>query len=446
MAGGVRRGTRVAAVSADDLRVEATWVDAEQVASADLRATWCELQVWLGDRCVTSVRGRQGGPRDQVFGSAYPLAEWIAFNWWSLLAEQRPTAVPEEFWSWRAVQEHQWLRRHNTRAANEGQAWPDLTLVREGGLFSAVWNADIGGDPAPVRFLTSGKAFPRADQVVAELERFVQHVLDRLASQDVLDTPLAKEWQRVQDTARSSGEESFCRAAARLGLDPYDLPDAVADRLPLLKAEVGGDLLDDFLDSADPTKLDRALAWLQGARSGLPQARTAPLSDLRAAVQDGPAVDVNQPWFAGYEAARLVRRHIGVPDTDLVSVGRWVHLAHRQADSSGLGGYGATLADDTCSLLVPAALGQNRERFASARALGRALFQPVRSEFLLTATRATHESVARSFAAELLAPAAGVEQMIRALDGADEAAYDAIASRYEVSPLVIRLQAQNQLG
>ena len=157
-------------------------------------------------------------------------------------------------------------------------------------------------------------------------------------------------------------------------------------------------------------------------------------------------MNVDRPWQAGYEAAQAVRMHMGASDTDPVRVANWVHLAQRQAEANGLGGYGATLADDTCSLLVPQSLGNDAMRFVSARALGRALFQPVRSEFLLTSTRATHESVARSFAAELLAPAAGVDAMLQALSGADDAAYNAIAALYEVSPLVVRLQVQNQLS
>lgn len=437
----------MASLSGEAFKILASWDDeADRVTSPDLRATWCRLQVWVDGRCTTSVRGREGGPRDEVHGAAYPLAEWIVFNWWSLVAEQRPAAVEDAAWSWRHLPDQAWLRRHNMRAANEGQAWPDLTMVREGDVFAAVWEADEATTGAPVQFLTSGKAFVRASTVVEGLRAFVHKVIGRLADQGVHDTPLAKEWQRLQKSEADGGESAFCLAVARLGLDPYDTVDDIADRLPMLAAELGEGLLGDFLDSADPAHLQGALDWLTGARDGLPAPRTAPLLELRSALTDQDQVDGERAWLAGYEAAKAVRRQQSLAATVPVDALTWVTVAHRQADPHGLSGYGATRQDDRCILLVPQGLGRGARQFTAARALGRALFQPLESEFLLTSTRATHERVARAFAAELLAPAAGIDEMLNALQLRDDAAYDAVADRYGVSPLVVKLQAHNQLA
>lgn len=428
-----------------DLRLAAEWSEPAGVDSTDLAATWCRLAVWIGGECTTVVRDEANALRDGVHGSAYPLAEWIAYNWWPLTVSQRPSAYDATRWSWHLLPEEDWLRHHNLRAANEGQSWPDLTLVREGAVFCALWSADSADASGPVRFLTSGKAFLPAAQVIEALRGFVNVVLARLADHGLDDTTLAREWQRVQASQADPDEASFCLAAARLGLDPFDVPEGVAEDLPVVADAVDGHLLDDFLDSADPDHLAGALAWLQGARAGVPAGRTPPLADLRSVLRDLGPLDPEKPWAGGYDSARALRDSLSAAPTDPFNPSAWVSVGQRQAEPYGLRGYGATTSDDSCALLVPRALGTVAKRFAAARALGRALFQPVGSEFLLTSTATVHEQAARAFAAELLAPASGIHEMLEALGSGTDGAYDAVARRYGVLPLVVRHQAGNQL-
>jgi hypothetical protein len=82
----------VAVRSTIDLRID--WLDAPRVSSPDLAATWAACQLWIGDECVTHVETIDGDDRRSVFGSLYPLAEWIADNWWSLTSDLRPSALP----------------------------------------------------------------------------------------------------------------------------------------------------------------------------------------------------------------------------------------------------------------------------------------------------------------------------------------------------------------
>ncbi|HEY5857936.1 MAG TPA: ImmA/IrrE family metallo-endopeptidase [Aldersonia sp.] len=65
---------------------------------------------------------------------------------------------------------------------------------------------------------------------------------------------------------------------------------------------------------------------------------------------------------------------------------------------------------------------------------------------MLSATRGSDEQTARAFAAELLAPAAGIREMLGDLGSDDDAALDAVADRFGVSPLVVRHQYDNQIA
>jgi Zn-dependent peptidase ImmA (M78 family) len=85
-------------------------------------------------------------------------------------------------------------------------------------------------------------------------------------------------------------------------------------------------------------------------------------------------------------------------------------------------------------------------RFGEARALGRVLARPQQRIFVLSAARGYFERLAGAFAAELLAPAEGIREYLDALGERTDAAFDAVAGRYEVSPLLIQHQYDNQLA
>lgn len=62
------------------------------VADNELRATWARVEITVGEDCVTLLEDvRTGTSRRAFHASLYPLAEWVAFNWWLLLADGRPS-------------------------------------------------------------------------------------------------------------------------------------------------------------------------------------------------------------------------------------------------------------------------------------------------------------------------------------------------------------------
>jgi Zn-dependent peptidase ImmA (M78 family) len=63
----------------------------------------------------------------------------------------------------------------------------------------------------------------------------------------------------------------------------------------------------------------------------------------------------------------------------------------------------------------------------------------------ILAARSQEEKVARAFAAELLAPADGIRRILNELDSSDNSALEAVARHFEVSPLLVRHQYDNQL-
>jgi len=153
-----------------------------------------------------------------------------------------------------------------------------------------------------------------------------------------------------------------------------------------------------------------------------------------------------RPWQLGYAMARRLRGELAVLDTDFFDIAPWVGTAEVRAPARGLYGF-AAVSDDRCGVVLGTpGLGANTKRFGQARALGRILAHRQQRQFILSAARSHDERVARAFAAELLAPAKGIRQMLEAIGEDDDSTLETIADRYRVSPLLVRHQYDNQIA
>lgn len=432
-----------------ELRIE--WLEAPGVTTPELAATWARYEIWAGDRCVTQLETTDGTFRRSVYGSLYPLALWIASNWWLLTSHVRPSAVDTRYWTWQNARRYPWLAQHNMRAAGDGMAWPDLTLVAEGAVTRIVWSQDDRPHLAPIRFASEGSSVARTGEFHVELAQIVTHVLERLAEAGLPKTPLAEEWSAL--AGADEEEQAFCRTVARMGLDPYSVSDEMADEIIAIAARLPSELVNDFFDSADVTALASAADWTRRAMpiAGRAAARaTRTLGTLQGVGQSlaedmADGADAGRPWTLGYAMARQLRQELDVRDTDPFDVSDWVGLGDVRAPSGGIQGF-VTVRDDRCGVVLGnRGLGVMATRFGQARAIGRVLARPGQRHFVLSAARADDERVARAFAAELLAPADGIRLALDAVGKNDDSALEAVAQHFRVSPLVIRHQYDNQI-
>jgi hypothetical protein len=277
------------------------------------------------------------------------------------------------------------------------------------------------------------------------LATFVEHVLERLTEEGLPKTRLAEEWSAI---GRADEEErEFCRTAARLGMDPYSVSDELAAEIMEVATSLPPELVGDFFDSADPQALREAAEWTRRALRSAGRAAAKATRTLQPLYQAVPLADSDArageyPWARGYAIAREVRNMLQVPAIQHFGIVPWVGTAVAGASSAGIQGV-AAVHEDRCGLV--ASDGQ-RNHFSQARALGRALLAPEQRSFVLSAARGYEERVARAFAAELLAPAEGIRQVLAGLGRHDDVALETVARRFHVSPLVVRHQYDNQLA
>ena len=402
------------------------WEREPGVRLPELNATWCRLSIDLDDTPVTLVERRDGsgGPRHGLDVPAYPLAEFLAVNWWGLNATSHlPTALGVRF-----------------VGAGAGFAWPDLTLRSDRGL---MWATLRQRDKAPehVRFLTQGETVLDSEAVLAAAAEFIDSTVRRLEDAGVTNTLLQEEWTAIQQASQS--ERDYCLVAAAWGQDPYDTQEDVEKLLLDAGSRIGDSALLADLSRAVPLeRIADSTGWLSDAIGHLlPRALILPsVGSLDWSATAGVA-----PWRIGYERARRLRRLLNLDPEQSAAVEDL--LAVSQTDSiapTNVDGLVSIDGSSTLAVVVGAGTSEKAQRFVSARALGRHNLSPIRGLSLLTRGSQYTERTERAFAAELLAPAQGIDKFL-AGDFSDDALQRA-AEHFNVNMMLVQHQVDNQLA
>jgi hypothetical protein len=424
------------------------WESAPGVRSPELAATWARLEIWVGGDCVTRVEDQDRNARRSIYVPLYPLAEWIAYNWWTLRADARPTL---HLTNRRARFEGaRRLQRHRLRSAGDGFCWPDLVLIPEGASTRLAWRPDRDASvDRPIRFISQGESFVAGSRVAHELSTLVEGVVTRLAEQGIVQSTLSTEWEAVKQTEPE--EEEFCLAAARLGLDPYAEADEFQDEILRVSEHLRGSIFEDFLNAVSPRRIGSGLQWIADAQGIIEGHQGRPndvIGRLRREVGSTPvARSPERPWEAGWRQANLIRRILGISAAEVIEPDQFVESAVRGSGDRGLQAMGGAAVADAAPVVV---LGRQQSdetnRFTLARALWRVLNES-NVLFLVTAAHTDRQKKERAFAAELLAPAQGVAEYLGDdLDLVSAEDLEEVAQHFRVSTMVVEHQVQNQLS
>ena len=435
------------------IRFRMEWQDAPGVRDGVLARTWCRLVIEAGGRLVTEVVHRPSESlRGGVYGSAFPLCQWIVENWWFLLNESY--RFPARYASRdlaKTSRDRDWVQRHSLLAAREGNALPDLTLYRDEQKIVARWMRDgMASTHSALRFTGEGEAHMDVADAEQSLANAVQAVMDRL---DGVEAPevedFRKDWAAV--VGATEQERKLCEWAARLGVDPFD-PEELTDDLEAAFSGLVGDmdapLRDDFLDAAHPRTLRRDMEWLHQA-----EALAAAAGEGHRSEEVMCDVDAGTAHKRGYACATTLRQqlwpangHEPVSDLDetLVRLG-WAQCPSQTLNLEPESALEAVLArsDEGAPVAIIGDAGQAGNRFRLARTVflrhfthnGRAHWR------LATEAHTWEQRASRAFAAEFLAPAAGLSKHLGGR--ASPSQIDELADHYGVSSRAIGHQIEN---
>ncbi|MEG3789341.1 hypothetical protein V1318_04335 [Lysobacter sp. CCNWLW3] len=294
--------------------------------------------------------------------------------------------------------------------------------------------------------------FAGADAFQQELRQCVLEPMGKLAGRGgaTFDELFLSKLTRLADSYEQTREHEFCRTAGALQLSPYGLSNEAAQAVrDLIAGMPEEDARLDFASTLDleevdtiTTQLDQDVARLSGHNklTALPDA----LADMNSKVSGIAAAAIFKPWQKGTAVAKLMRRRLqmGVDRP----MGGIDHLAGLfGADDFILNEFGSdeilafqSNAQDAPTMLVRSGWEEPYAAFFLARAIGDYLvFQSKKS--CVSNKYTDRQAVGRAFAAEFMAPAAGVIAMI----DEEELSMTKVAAHYGVSEDVVRHQYEN---
>jgi hypothetical protein len=435
--------------------------DTDLLGDPEQRATWGYLTLRIGSDVVTLVgEPGSGSYRRYVAAPLYPLAEWIAFNWWSLVADARPGTMISQlrFAYENGVGDNRgaWImrsRRHIMRDAADGFRWPDLMIWPEGRQTRIVWEPDAAPHTDRTVFVSRGNAVVESADFVDRIGAFVDDVVRQLARHRISGTPLQEEWTAVRGT--DTDEAAFCRLAAQLGLDPYSEADAYREEILAVAGDLPEHYTPDFFDGVGKNHLIDRLSWIRRAQQEIGAAHDTAsnqLAELRAICADLSAMFYapgakEDPWDIGAETALRVRAWANLSDTEPFDPAPFMrYLVHDTpyldrglvAIGSRTGAHGPTLVSARPYPYRP-------RRFLQARALWHFICD-VDDDFLIVAAHTHRQHVARGFALEVLAPATGIAKLFgdpaHLLTAED---LEKIADDYGCGNIVVEHQLDNRV-
>ena len=409
------------------VRFSADWLEDGINESAELRATDCFLEIFVGERLVSRfVDNRTNRAHNRVVMPAYPPAEGIARNWWSLMAGR--------------------TQIFRLRSFREGFALPDVQLEPDGRFVNIRAEPFEYGNP-PVNFTARCSERIPISAFERDMGAFIESVLERLSEEKVENSWLQARWDAIVECQEDPDELMFCEAAGALGVDPYLCTDEEATLVELSAKPFAGDALPEFLAGCALDGIREALKWVEESEAALGDRAALPdLPGVVPAVRERLEANVgeDQPWEVGYLAAKACRKQIDLAAThslrdpseiaSLFGASQFTTCSNRanglRAEVNGMADYPRVVV---ASYGHPSSLN-----FATMRAIGDYLVYRSHGRAPVNDTHSYRQAVGRAFAAEMLAPADVIAQMQDEGMGVDE-----IAAERNVSEIAVLHHLEN---
>lgn len=377
------------------------------------------------------IDGFVNSSRQGPLVSGYPLAEWLAWNWWRLTGEPK-----------REHTTHDWSFAHRLCTIGEGYLWPNITIFsdRERTLLIAKPTQPKGF--SAFRYTTDHTLVLPSRVFEAALELFLGQIQSRLREYAIPETHFDRTWEDVCVERRDSKLVARRRIEALLGVDPDEGNPARVEQLLADATPLGPEAVQELAANQVPEKdcptaaVLRALAENQGSEA---KSKDRVQLDTRGL----PPCEQIPAWQRGYLAADALRKQqrLGYEPVNNRQLAEMYGVDERilaWAASTEHPGLSFSLESRNANTerIVLRSKWETSRRFNLARLLGDKLMSGL-NEPLSPATDAFtyRQKLQRAFAAELLCPFEALDEMLKG-DYSSEAREDA-AGYFQVSERTI---------
>ena len=413
----------------NDLAIETDW-ESSAAGSPEEAATFAALGIRFGNLWLTEAEDSfVNRIREKVYLSAYPLAQWLAWNWWRLRWEPRRHT-------------HDWAMAHRMPNIGAGYVWPDITIFSDGERIVLDCAPTRRRASEPLRYICQSAAIVRAAVFEDVIDAFVRSVLDQLDAKQVVDSNLAQIWSNLTEERTSSELTMRRKLEALLGYDVDEADGGLIERLVRDMAKLGESGVQELAASHHGNAAIANSDDIESAAKNFGfQCNPRDSVQLRAAIAGQLPIGV-AAWKRGVAAARALREQEGLR-RDAISNQQLCELCGVSGlaiQNTGHRGpytfeYDATLTQGQIVLKSGYEPGR---RFGLARLLGDKVAGAVAGPLTLAAQRTFtyRQKLQRAFAGEFLCPFSELETMLDG-DFSDDRIQDA-AHRFNVSDITVR--------
>lgn len=381
------------------------WLTAEE-DTPELRETTGWLEIRAGKTILTrneDVWSRT--VRDAVLVSAWPLAYWLAWNWWRLNWEPLPVTKTLSL---------NWRMAHELGAANQGYVWPRISFASDGESIQILAEPFIMPGQS-VQYL-SGLDEPYyvpLQEFQSAIDGFIGMVLARLAAVGLGNSDLDNLWKQVCKEREDEEIRRQRQLEARLGFDPDQCPANLLSKFMALQATTGDAAMAELAPAYGPRS--EAVDEIKA----LEHEKGVPLAPQVEPIEATPS---SKPWQAGVEIARHLRKWLGNPSEpirdeellDLLGIARQANLdettnRHRRRPVSVM-----RASTEKKFVFLPRKRHPIARRFELARILGDWLIFPqIGHEWRVSSDVCTaRQKRQRAFAAKFLCPTEALTQFL----------------------------------
>jgi len=416
------------------------------------RSTWAHLKIAVDNLVFTSNAplfsdDENCEPRNFIAVSVFPLAEFIAANWWPLLHE--PQKQENLLLDASAFNQRHWIDKYT-----DGFAYPTLgffgadTSVRIIAKTSRIESANI---EFPVSSGKSGAYWDGVERGAVEtaLLTFLTETSERLPANDD-KTWLKDVIARIRHTRIDQDEAIYCRCAGLLGADPYEAGDEINAAITQTIAILGQDVAMEMFATAEAANVASRAQWLQDqTHSAIRKSReVATKVDALKRKLKVAMLPTSKPWERGYALAQQLRNLLNLtPDMPMPTVdsvtqalfdapSTFVSNIKNLEPNSGVRGVASESRDGF-------GIAMHGGKFQLAATFADFLFSRDDTLFLSTSASTDRQKSNRAFAAEFLAPIEGIKDKW-SMNNLTETNIDNIAKEFGISSSIVSYQVQNQ--
>ena len=278
------------------------------------------------------------------------------------------------------------------------------------------------------------------DELEQEFRSLVDEVIARLRAKRTSFETLESEWRAIKSL--ESDEREFCRAAALMGLDPFDIDEQTADRIARVWNQTDPAIRDEAFGAAQEDSLEAIQQWIDRSLESAEQGQSgADWRMVRKAVRAG-SVSESLPWWRGHHDACAVRGELDAAPGKFAFEEAGPRAIWSQVAPSPVPRIHGCVASDSPSCVMVSRPEPGR-RFLLARALGDYIGREQPGPAILGTLDTARQAQSRAFAAEFLAPAEWIWKQAGSTVTIDGRAVNEFANELGVSSWVIRYQIHN---